>query len=369
MKKLLLLLLLGTMAYAQPAINQPDDLTACEANYDGHAFFDLTVNNAVMVDNPALYTITYHHTQASAEYGLNAMPNPENYYSVNSTVYASVIETANPSSHSVAAIALTVMPKPPVPETPDITIYDNNAAEIGFTTIDLTIYNDDILGSNPNVVISFHETPNDAAMGVNAIPNPESYINITPYSQTLYVRVVSTVTSCYSTGSLTVTIQSEPFLPPPPTGEAEQTFTQGDTLADLEVEGENIQWYETSEGDTPLNMSTILVDGTTYFAAQTINNTESNNRLGVTVHLTAGIADNTFSSLHYYPNPAASSLNIENINGIDAISVTNTLGQKIFTQAINSNSAQIDVSSLNKGVYFVTVTSGSASKILKIIKE
>jgi hypothetical protein len=82
-----------------------------------------------------------------------------------------------------------------------------------------------------------------------------------------------------------------------------------------------------------------------------------------------GIADNAFSSLRLYPNPASSILTIENANGIDSVSVTNTLGQKVFTKAVNSSTAQIDVSSLSKGIYFVTVASGNASKTVKIIKE
>jgi hypothetical protein len=176
-----------------------------------------------------------------------------------------------------------------------------------------------------------------------------------------------TLNNTESTERLAVTVSL--IVVSPPTGASEQQFTEGETLADLEVDGENIQWYETETGDTPLNMNTVLVDNTTYYAAQSIDGVESAQRLGVTAHLTAGIDHNAFACLHYYPNPANSILTIENINAIDTISVLNALGQTVFTKTINSNSAQVDVSSLSKGVYFVTIASGSATKTVKIIKE
>jgi hypothetical protein len=121
--------------------------------------------------------------------------------------------------------------------------------------------------------------------------------------------------------------------------------------------------------DEPLPLSTILTNGTTYYASQTIDGIESTQRLGVTVNLVLGVNEIIFASLQYYPNPAAGILNIENTNGIDTVSIANALGQKVFSKAINRNNAQIDISSLSKGVYFVTLTSGNASKTIKIVKD
>ncbi|PZR03540.1 MAG: esterase, partial [Flavobacterium psychrophilum] len=69
------------------------------------------------------------------------------------------------------------------------------------------------------------------------------------------------------------------------------------------------------------------------------------------------------------PNPANNLLNIENTTEISSVSIVNALGQTVITKTVNSNAVQIDVSSLSKGVYFVTVNSGNAGKTVKIIKE
>ncbi|MDV7186388.1 T9SS type B sorting domain-containing protein [Lutibacter sp. TH_r2] len=68
-----------------------------------------------------------------------------------------------------------------------------------------------------------------------------------------------------------------------PTGTATQTFCdiENATLANLIVVGTNIQWYANSSGGSPLDTSTILADGSTYYATQTVNNCESPTRLAV----------------------------------------------------------------------------------------
>ena len=59
------------------------------------------------------------------------------------------------------------------------------------------------------------------------------------------------------------------------------------TVDDLEATGNNIVWYKSPTDTTPLDSSTLLSDGTTYYATQTDSSTgcESSNRLQVTVSL------------------------------------------------------------------------------------
>src|SRR5690606_27174557 len=49
-----------------------------------------------------------------------------------------------------------------------------------------------------------------------------------------------------------------------PTGEALQTVTEGTTLADLVVDGENLQWYADAELTQELDSTTVVEDGVTY---------------------------------------------------------------------------------------------------------
>lgn len=80
------------------------------------------------------------------------------------------------------------------------------------------------------------------------------------------------------------------FVPPPappaaPTGAANQTLCASATIAQLSATGTSIQWYASPTGGTTLASNTVLVNGTTYYATQTVNGLESTNRLAVTVNL------------------------------------------------------------------------------------
>jgi hypothetical protein len=54
------------------------------------------------------------------------------------------------------------------------------------------------------------------------------------------------------------------------------------TVANLQATGSNIQWYAASSGGTALATSTALVNGTHYYASQTVNGVESTARFDAT---------------------------------------------------------------------------------------
>ena len=76
-------------------------------------------------------------------------------------------------------------------------------------------------------------------------------------------------------------------VPPAPTGAAMQTLCTNSNLSQLTVNGTNVQWYSTASGGNPLPPNTILSNGTTYYASQTVNGVQSLNRLDVLVTLIA----------------------------------------------------------------------------------
>lgn len=75
----------------------------------------------------------------------------------------------------------------------------------------------------------------------------------------------------------------------PTTGDTTQDFCliNAPTLANIQVNETNIRWYAAANGGTVLPNTTVLTNGTTYYAAQfeSLNNCESATRLGVTVTL------------------------------------------------------------------------------------
>ncbi|WP_294735631.1 GEVED domain-containing protein [uncultured Flavobacterium sp.] len=68
-----------------------------------------------------------------------------------------------------------------------------------------------------------------------------------------------------------------------PTGDAEQTVENGATVAGLMATGDDIQWYDAATEGTMLSSTDALVDGTMYYASQTMNGCESQERFAVTV--------------------------------------------------------------------------------------
>jgi len=81
-----------------------------------------------------------------------------------------------------------------------------------------------------------------------------------------------------------------------------------------------------------------------------------------------GISDNELENVAVYPNPVVSQLNIEVSEVINQVDIFNILGQVVLTIEGNSNKMNIDVSSLTAGTYMARVTSGNASKTIKLIK-
>ncbi len=72
----------------------------------------------------------------------------------------------------------------------------------------------------------------------------------------------------------------------PPTGNINQPFCTGQnpTIADIQITGDQIKWYDASSNGNLLPATNILIDGKTYFVSQTVNTCESE-RFGVTVSI------------------------------------------------------------------------------------
>jgi alpha-tubulin suppressor-like RCC1 family protein len=108
-------------------------------------------------------------------------------------------------------------------------------------------------------------------------------ITVLPTTTTIYTVTANTTVGCTSNGSTTITVNPN-IQTAPPTGISYQIYLNTATLSDLSITGTDIKWYVVPTGGTELSPSTNLVDGTTYYASQTQNGLESNNRFAVTVN-------------------------------------------------------------------------------------
>lgn len=400
--------------------------------YSCTGIYNITQNSSQL---PGSYITTYHTTTADADAGINPITDPQNYTSFASAVWIRLAkDTNNPSDPKCYIVSKQNI------ETVYSTIFLQDGTicvdiDTGSTTRILTLmtnltpnqftfswYKDNVLipSATSDVLTVFQEgtykcIANHNALGCQATgeavvikSGPAKLLGngYTINGQTLTVNVEgygdytytldnsptqeSPVFNNVSFGLHTVTVSDSNddacdaitltvnmTTPNAPDAIANQTFGDGATLANLEVTGENIQWYNndgttppppTEPGD-PLPLTTLLTDGTTYYATQTINGVESVSRTAVTAHLTLGLNDTAFAGLQYYPNPVKDVLNIKSTNEIESITIINSLGQMIENVIVSGNAIEADVSHLSVGIYLIKITSGSQSKTLKIIKN
>ena len=156
-----------------------------------------------------------------------------------------------------------------------------------------------------------------------------------------------------------------------PFGNTTQYYNAGQTLANLVVSGSNIRWYSSQTGSAAslLPITTLLTNGTTYYASQTIDGVQSPNVLGVTAILNLANENFNVLNLKFSPNPVNDFLNIQSQEIIKNISILNVLGQEVYSQKFNDLDIKIDLSGLISGNYIMKIETDNKQMISKIIKN
>jgi len=217
-------------------LSQCDDLDAnfMEAN-DGFTAFDLTVEDAEIVNGNNSWIVTYYETMADAQGDVNAITDPTAYTNTMNgpqTLYIRVTDN-DTGCFSFTTVTIRVLPNPsPTPDPADLIVCDDtNAGDLieifDLTQNELSILNGEGTPFDPRHV-SYYTDQDDAIMGNNAIVDPTMHSNedpdnlgtgITP--QTIYVRVTNgddaaglNGTGCFSLVSFDVIVNPLPTVTP-----------------------------------------------------------------------------------------------------------------------------------------------------------
>ncbi|HKK12882.1 MAG TPA: T9SS type B sorting domain-containing protein, partial [Flavobacteriaceae bacterium] len=189
----------------------PGDLILCDDNNPGglQEVFDLTVNEAYIVNGQAGVTATYYVSQTDAEGGTNTIPNPSAYSNISSpqTIYVRITDDIT-GCYTVVTFDLLVSPAPQATAISDFVVCEDNST--GFYDFDLESKTLEILnGQDPQVfTVTYHDTQADADSGANSLPSP--YTN-TVNPQQIFVAITNTVTGCaVSTQSFYIEVQEIP---------------------------------------------------------------------------------------------------------------------------------------------------------------
>lgn len=142
-----------------------------------------------------------------------------------------------------------------------------------------------------------------------------------------------------------------------PTGTGSQSFCSGATVSNLTTTGTGIQWYTTASGGTALFNSTVLTNGTHYYASQTVSGCESTSRLDVVVTINPTPANPTFGTITN-ANCVTSTGSIV-LNGLPP-SGSWTINQTGHVpESYNGSGPSYEVKGLAVGTYTFTVTNSS----------
>lgn len=177
--------------------------------------FDLTLENDEITDNIGGYAVSYYHTQAEAISGNNAITNDTAYLNQYNpeTLFVRVTDV-NTGCISLTTVTIRVLNNPsPLADPEALEVCDDDLdgdEQNGQAVFDLTTNEIALINGETNVIPQYFETYQDAFENVNAIINPESYYNIIPHEQPIFVRVTNTVTGCFTIVDFNVLVNALP---------------------------------------------------------------------------------------------------------------------------------------------------------------
>ncbi|MFN5982662.1 MAG: T9SS type A sorting domain-containing protein [Fluviicola sp.] len=152
---------------------------------------------------------------------------------------------------------------------------------------------------------------------------------------TLYAS--QTLNGCESLNLLTVDVVIDnPIV----TGALQQTFCIGALISDIDVTGQNIQWYDAASGGNLLLETDVIQDGLVYYASATENGCEGTNRLSVAVSINPALDLGVSQQLGVF-SAAANSMNYQWIDCNNGNQIISGETNQQFTPTTNGSYAVI----------------------------
>ena len=174
-------------------ITDPTLLQVCS---NGSSGVNLTVKDEEITNANSNYTVNYHYNLTDAQNIQNTIDSPYVPASNAETLFVSVLDMTTGCS-TTTTLDVQINFNPAI--NPDRQLLDAcEQAGTGYDTFDLTTNIDDVLQGLTDVTVTYHETPEDAFSGTNAITNPTNFPNSQEFIQTVYIRVEDDTTGCAS---------------------------------------------------------------------------------------------------------------------------------------------------------------------------
>jgi gliding motility-associated-like protein len=232
--------------------------------------YNLTENDPIILNgiDPSEYTMTYFETNAAAQSGTGAIPNPTAYPALPRTIYVRITSTAT-GCFIVRNFPLTAALAPRFGVVRNLQSCDTNRDGSEVFNLDSQIPG--ILdGGNPSAnLVTFHASPEDLEDNVPIVGSSAYTSSVA--TATIYVRISNaTNTACYSETSFLIIVSPRPLIVTPPNAFicSYETYT----LPSLTVGNYFTAPGGPNGGGTPLTAGTELsTDQTIYIYAESAN--------------------------------------------------------------------------------------------------
>jgi hypothetical protein len=206
-----LLLFICSMSFAQIQLAPLADIQQCDLDRDGLAPFTLTSVRQMLYGTypQGIYRVSFYVSEEDAHLDEGALPDLfTNTVAFRQVIYVKVWEIDVPENFGLTTLGLNVVLAPVVGNLSPIHVCDTDGTNDGFTVIDLTTKNAEILALNQNPL---QYTIRYYSVSLGIIANPEAFIN-TSNPQELIVTVTDNVTGCSNVTYLTVNVNPGPVV-------------------------------------------------------------------------------------------------------------------------------------------------------------
>ena len=377
-----------------PSPGLPNDIEVCDDNNDGFYAFDLTQNDAIIINGEPGQTITYYTSQVDAVSGTNAIATPTQFTNTapSQTIFA---RAENNTTSCFALVDFDII----VNSLPTVTL----DSEYSFCVGQSVIIDSGFDGSTGNYSFDWYQN--------GIIMTGETGPTLTVVMADVYdLYVIDNNTSCYSgITSFTVTEVSCVDSDSDGVTDTDEDINGNGNLDDDDTDMDTIPNYldDDDDGDNVPTIDEIaIVSGKTTQHAfvdtdndlienyldddddgdgvLTINEDynangdptdDDTNASGIADYLEFNVALSTteFNTIDFafYPNPATSILNIKLNNalrGNATVQVIDIQGKMVISTTINQT-LQLDVKNLMSGLYFIKLKYKNTQTVKKLIIE
>ncbi|MBR5725562.1 MAG: fibronectin type III domain-containing protein [Muribaculaceae bacterium] len=130
-------------------------------------------------------------------------------------------------------------------------------------------------------------------------------------------------------------------------------------------------WYTATTSSNPYTLTGL--NGSSSYDVQVIahcTSSQTSDPSAIITFMTVGIDDYTLdNTVNVYPNPTNGNVHVQCSDMMESLEIYDTYGKLLGTETVNSNVANVDLTSYAKGTYFVRVTTDKGVVTKRVVKQ